>query len=382
MAGTAAGGTSGTVATGGVSGSNTGGTGPSLPVNCSGIESAGFELCQATADECRAVFRNGAGCTAVCAAAGLTCAEAREDVQDECAADTSRPAISCDSGHESDYCVCRRSGAGGSSGSGSGGTSTGGTAGTSTGGTSTGGTATGGTAGTSTGGTSTGGTAGTSGTPSIGPGPCGCATPAGEFGTLDNTIVVDSGEVYDGACKIFRADPDELGDGSQAEGQQPLFEVNGGTLRNVVIGASGADGIHVTGNATLENVHWQDVGEDALTIESSGTVTVNCGSAANAADKMIQINSASTLRISNFTAKNAGKFVRQNGSTTFRAEVFIDHSDISGMSESIFRTDSTTSRVTFTNSRYSNIGDNLFIFGTTGVDGNSGQSTVSNIDEY
>jgi len=188
--------------------------------------------------------------------------------------------------------------------------------------------------------------------------------------------------VYDGACKIFRADPDELGDGSQAEGQQPLFEVNGGTLRNVVIGASGADGIHVTGNATLENVHWQDVGEDALTVEGSGTVTINCGSAASAADKMIQINAASTLRISNFTAKNAGKFVRQNGSTTFKTEVFIDHSDISGMSESIFRTDSTTSRVTFTNSRYSNIGDNLFIFGTTGVDGNSGQSTVSNIDEY
>ena len=272
-------------------------------------------------------------------------------------------------------------GAGGVSGSSAGRPSTGGTAGSSKGGTSSGGSSTGGTAGSSKGGSSTGGTAG-SGTPSIGPGPCGCATPAGEFGTLKSTIVVDSGEVYDGACKIFRADPDELGDGSQAEGQQPLFEVNGGTLRNVVIGASGADGIHVTGNATLENVHWQDIGEDALTIESSGTVTINCGSAANGADKVIQINSASTLRISNFTAKTAGKFVRQNGSTTFRTDVFIDHSDVSGMSESIFRTDSTTSHVTLTNSRYHNIGDNLFIFGSSGVDGNSGQSTVSNIAEY
>jgi pectate lyase C len=201
---------------------------------------------------------------------------------------------------------------------------------------------------------------------------------------VSSTIVVDSGEVYDGQCEIYRADPDELGDGSQAEGQQPVFEVeSGGTLRNVVIGASGADGIHVSGNVTLENVHWLDIGEDALTVDgSSGTVTLNCGSAANSDDKVFQVNTASTLRISNFTVRNAGKFIRQNGGTTFRVDVFIDHSDISNMSEAVFRTDSSTSHVTFTNSRYSDIGDGLFIFGSTTVNGNSDQSTVSNIDEY
>ena len=240
-----------------------------------------------------------------------------------------------------------------------------------------------GTAGEATGGSSTGGTSGTGGSPSVGPGPCGCATPASEFGMVSDTIVVDSGETYDGGCRIYRADPDELGDGSQAEGQQPVFEVeSGGTLRNVVIGASGADGIHVSGNVTLENVHWLDIGEDALTVDGSGTVTVNCGSAANSADKVFQVNATSTLRISNFTVRQAGKFIRQNGSTTFRVDVFIDHSDISNMSESIFRTDSTSSHITFTNSRYSNIGDGLFIFGSRTVDGNSDQSTVSNNQEY
>jgi pectate lyase C len=200
---------------------------------------------------------------------------------------------------------------------------------------------------------------------------------------VSDTIVVDSGETYDGGCRIYRADPDELGDGSQEEGQQPVFEVeSGGTLRNVVIGASGADGIHVSGNVTLENVHWLDIGEDALTVDGSGTVVVNCGSAANSADKVFQVNATSTLRISNFTVRQAGKFIRQNGSTTFRVDVFIDHSDISNMSESIFRTDSTSSHITFTNSRYSNIGDGLFIFGTRTVDGNSDQSTVSNNQEY
>jgi hypothetical protein len=269
---------------------------------------------------------------------------------------------------------------GGRSGSGVGGSSgaNGGTAGRATGGNSTGGSSTGGR---STGGSSTGGSGGT---PPIGPGPCGCTTPSGEFGTVSSTIVVDSGEVYDGQCKIYRADPDELGDGSQEEGQRPVFEVeSGGTLRNVVIGASGADGIHVSGNVTLENVHWLDIGEDALTVDgNSGTVTLNCGSAANSDDKVFQVNTASTLRISNFTVRNAGKFIRQNGGTTFRVDVFIDHSDISDMSEAVFRTDSSTSHVTFTNSRYSDIGEGLFIFGNTTVNGNSDQSTVSNIDEY
>src|SRR5688572_13876550 len=74
------GGGGGTIATGdtgsqggsaGSSGASAGGSGPSVPVSCDGIEDAGFELCTATADTCTAVFTNGAGCTAVCAAAGL-----------------------------------------------------------------------------------------------------------------------------------------------------------------------------------------------------------------------------------------------------------------------------------------------------------------------
>jgi pectate lyase C len=275
----------------------------------------------------------------------------------------------------------------GASGAGTSGT-TGGVSGTSTGGSATGGTATGGSTTGGRGGMATGGASGTAGTstggtPSIGPRACGCATPAGEFGTLHDTIVVESGETYDGACKIFRADPDDLGDGSQDEGQSPLFRVeSGGTLENVVIGASGADGIHVDGTVTLKNVHWLDIGEDALTVEGTGTVTLDCGSAANSADKVFQVNAASTFRISNFTAKSAGKFVRQNGGSTFKVDLFIDHSDISAMKEAIFRSDSSTSHVTFTNSRYHDIGESLFIFGSSETDGNSNQSSVSNIDEY
>ncbi len=219
--------------------------------------------------------------------------------------------------------------------------------------------------------------------PNVGPGPCGCETTAGEWGTVNETIVVGSGQVYDGECKIYRANPSTLGPGDQSEDQSPVFRINdGGTLRNVVLGASAADGIHLYGDVTLENIHWLDIGEDAMTVKQSGTVHLNCGSAANGDDKVFQVNAAAEIYISNFTARNAGKFMRQNGDTTFTMNVFIDHCDISDMDECVYRTDSTSSHVTFTNSRYRGIGDALFIFGSSEVNGNSGQSTVSNLQAY
>ena len=219
--------------------------------------------------------------------------------------------------------------------------------------------------------------------PAIGPGPCGCETTAGEFGTVNSTIVVNAGQVYDGACKIFRANPDTLGAGNQDEGQLPVFRVNdGGTLKNVVIGASAADGVHLYGDVTLENIHWLDIGEDAMTVKESGTVHLNCGSAAHGEDKIFQVNAASEIFISNFTATDGGKFMRQNGDTTFEVNVTIDHCDISNLDEVIFRTDSSSSHVTLTNTRYSDLGDGLFMFGDDVVNGNSNQSTVSNNQEY
>ena len=109
---------------------------------------------------------------------------------------------------------------------------------------------------------------------------------------------------------------------------------------------------------------------------TSGTVVIDGGSSLKASDKIFQINAASTFRVSNFTANGAGKFIRQNGGTTFKVSVFIDKCDISDMSESIFRTDSSSSTVSMTNTRYSDIGDAIFI----GV--SSGNITTSNNTEY
>lgn len=347
------------------------GTPQVYPPDCSLLTSAGYEVCSSGPTSCEVVFDNSAGCTAVCAAAGLTCAAAYDNQEGACAGDLSMPALSCDSGHESDFCVCE--GAGSGPGPGSGGSLNNGSGGSVGSGSSSG-----------SGGASPGsGGSGTGGSPAIGPKTCGCESSAGEFGTVNSTLTIKSGQTYDGGCKIFRANPSTLGDGSQDEGQQPIFELeDGATLKNVIIGASGADGIHIYGDATLQNVHWQDVGEDAMTIKESGTVHLDCGSAHKGSDKIFQINAYVDLYIANFTASGAGKFIRELGGSDFSIDVHIDHSDISDMSEVIFRTDSDDSHVTLTNSRYSDLGDGLFMFGSSVVNGNSSQSTVSNNQSY
>lgn len=175
--------------------------------------------------------------------------------------------------------------------------------------------------------------------------------------TVHSTIIVKSGEVYDGKGRTFIAGS-ELGDGSQKEGQKPVFRLeNGATLKNVVLGAPAADGIHTYGDAYLANIVWTDIGEDALTIKESGNVTLNGGAAYKGDDKMFQINAASTFNVYNFVGRDAGKFIRQLGGSKFNVKVFIDSCDIVGMKEAIFRTDSTSSSVTMTNTIYSNVGD-------------------------
>jgi hypothetical protein len=125
-----------------------------------------------------------------------------------------------------------------------------------------------------------------------------------------------------------------LGDGSQSEGQKPLFMLaNGATLQNVVIGNPGADGIHCAGSCTLKNVWWDDVGEDGLTLlgtSSSTTVLVDGGGAQHASDKIFQFNGGGTLTIQNFCAYGFGKLARSCGncSSEYTRHIVIQNSSI------------------------------------------------------
>jgi hypothetical protein len=89
---------------------------------------------------------------------------------------------------------------------------------------------------------------------------------------------------------------------------------NGATLRNVIIGASQAEGVHCKGTCRLENVWWADVCEDAVTLkQSSGTSYIIGGGAFKADDKIVQFNGRGTVQIKDFYANDYGKLVRNCG---------------------------------------------------------------------
>ncbi|MEV6195394.1 pectate lyase [Streptomyces sp. NPDC051920] len=109
----------------------------------------------------------------------------------------------------------------------------------------------------------------------------------------------------------------DLGTDGQDEDQGPILELAAGAvLKNVIIGSPAADGIHCLGSCTLQNVWWEDVGEDAATFlgsSSSNAYTVSGGGAKEASDKVFQFNGAGTLNVSNFAVQTFGTFVRSCG---------------------------------------------------------------------
>ncbi|MGI5199085.1 pectate lyase [Streptomyces sp. CA-288835] len=140
---------------------------------------------------------------------------------------------------------------------------------------------------------------------------------------VSKTIPVEG--VRDGGMKRFYGSGDLAGDG-QEEGGDPIFELaDGATLKNVVIGKPGADGVHCKGSCTLQNVWWEDVGEDAATFRGgeSATFTIKGGGAKHAEDKVLQHNGGGKLVVSNFVAEDFKSLYRSCGncSTQYKRSV-------------------------------------------------------------
>ena len=171
---------------------------------------------------------------------------------------------------------------------------------------------------------------------------------------ITKTIVVKTNTVYDGKGQTIVAKG--LGDGSQSENQKPIFKLEkGATLINVRIAAPGADGIHCYGDNIVENVIWEDVGKDALTVKGEGTVIVNSGEAYKADDKVFQINKPCTFKVSNFKVDNFGKLIRQKGGTTFKVDIYLKNITASNGKEAIVRTDSKTTQIYYRNLKVENV---------------------------
>jgi hypothetical protein len=139
-------------------------------------------------------------------------------------------------------------------------------------------------------------------------------TPAGSDQLVTASIAVSG--TFDGGMKRY-VGSGPLGTGGQSESQDPIFDLaNGATLKNVILGNPAADGVHCAGTCTLQNVWWEDVGEDAATFRGSSaslTYLVDGGGARHASDKIFQHNGAGTLTIRNFQASDFGKLYRSCG---------------------------------------------------------------------
>ncbi|MEV0901387.1 pectate lyase [Actinoplanes sp. NPDC049802] len=123
-----------------------------------------------------------------------------------------------------------------------------------------------------------------------------------------------SGTLDGGNARYFGSGA--LGGDGQDEGQDPLFKLaDGAVLKNVILGAPAADGIHCSGSCTLINVWWENVGEDAATFKggTSATYTIDGGGAKGADDKVFQHNGGGTLTIKNFQVEDFGKLYRSCG---------------------------------------------------------------------
>ncbi|KAK2738406.1 pectate lyase [Colletotrichum kahawae] len=134
----------------------------------------------------------------------------------------------------------------------------------------------------------------------------------------DAPIEVAAGESYDG--KLARFDRGSGACKDQTEGGQKdaVFILRkGATLKNAIIGKDQMEGVYcLGGGCTIENVWFEDVCEDAISIkeDEAGTETrIIGGGAYKAGDKVVQHNGCGHVSISNFYAEDYGKVYRACG---------------------------------------------------------------------
>jgi hypothetical protein len=131
---------------------------------------------------------------------------------------------------------------------------------------------------------------------------------------ISETIAVTG--VFDGGMKRY-VGVGALGSETQSEDQPAFFRLaHGSVLKNVILGKPASDGIHCDGSCFLQNVWWEDVGEDAATLDGTDpaqVMTVQCAGARHAADKVFQHNGPGTMILRDIVVEDFGKFYRSCG---------------------------------------------------------------------
>lgn len=184
-------------------------------------------------------------------------------------------------------------------------------------------------------GTSVGGAAaamgGGSGGELVPPSPIDCQPwpKPGETVELDATLSVSG--VLDGGMKRYVGVGALAGDGQDEDMPAIMRLADGTVLKNVVIGKPASDGIHCDGTCYLQNVWWEDVGEDAATLDGTDpkqSLTIECAGARHAADKVFQHNGPGTYVLTNIYVEDFNKLYRSCGNCLTQYQRHVTLSDI------------------------------------------------------
>ncbi|GMF15812.1 unnamed protein product [Phytophthora fragariaefolia] len=143
--------------------------------------------------------------------------------------------------------------------------------------------------------------------------------------------VVAAGETFDGGLKTYQRSDITCAEQDEGGWRDAMFKLEAGaTLKNVIIGKNQREGVHCDDHdCTLENVWWEDVCEDALSVKGGNADSVTnvlaCG-AKNAEDKIIQHNGYGHVNINGFYAENFGKLYRSCGTCgSIKRTVYLNH---------------------------------------------------------
>ncbi|KAK8213713.1 putative pectate lyase D [Phyllosticta capitalensis] len=129
--------------------------------------------------------------------------------------------------------------------------------------------------------------------------------------TFDEAYEVDG--TYDGEYQTFGRGVDCTGQEEGGDSDAVFIVKDGGTLKNAIIGADQIEGVHCEGSCTIENVWWEAVCEDALSLKGDGDATITGGGATGAEDKVIQQNGVGSVTVKDFTVVDFGKLYRSCG---------------------------------------------------------------------
>lgn len=92
--------------------------------------------------------------------------------------------------------------------------------------------------------------------------------------TLSEPQTIKASEPFDGGLKTYGRGVSCSGQAEGGDADAVFLLEDGATLKNAIIGTDQIEGVHCKGKCTIENVWWEKVCEDALSIKGDGDASV------------------------------------------------------------------------------------------------------------